>query len=129
MGFPLGMGSSSGTIFLYNFEILAWSGLENYGFKDDAQRVAYRWLYTLTKAFFDFNGVIPEKFDIVNMTHKVDVEYGNVGSDFKYVVKEGFGWMNASFQIGLNMMSIKWRRALGTLTTPAGLGFGLKSIK
>lgn len=108
---------------------MAWKGLENYGYTEDARRVAYRWLYTLTKAFFDFNGVIPEKFDIVNMTHKVDVEYGNVGSDFKYVVKEGFGWMNTSFQIGLNMMSRKWRRALGTLTTPSGLGFTLKGLK
>lgn len=52
------------------------------------------------------------------MTHKVQVEYGNVGVDFKYVPREGFGWMNASFQIGLSLISTKMRRALGTCTSP-----------
>lgn len=66
----------------------------------------------------DFNGVVPEKFDIVGMTHKVQVEYGNVGVDFKYVPREGFGWMNASFQIGLSLINKKMRRALGTCTNP-----------
>jgi alpha,alpha-trehalase len=80
-------------------QMLAWVGFERYGFQNEARRTAYRWLYTLTKSFVDFNGVVPEKFDIVNMTHKVDVEYGNVGADFKFVVKEGFGWMNASYTV------------------------------
>jgi alpha,alpha-trehalase len=52
------------------------------------------------------------------MTHQVQVEYGNVGTDFKYVPREGFGWMNASFQIGLGLISKKMRRALGTCTNP-----------
>lgn len=61
---------------------------------------------------------MPEKFDIVGMTHKVEVEYGNVGVDFKYVPREGFGWMNASYQVGLSVISTKMRRALGTCTNP-----------
>jgi alpha,alpha-trehalase len=52
------------------------------------------------------------------MTHQVQVEYGNVGVDFKYVPREGFGWMNASFQIGLGLISRKMRRALSTCTDP-----------
>lgn len=72
----------------------------------------------MIKAFIGFNGVVPEKFDIVGMTHQVQVEYGNVGVDFKYVPREGFGWMNASFQIGLGLISKKMRRALGTCTDP-----------
>ncbi|KAL2915656.1 alpha,alpha-trehalase nth1 [Polyrhizophydium stewartii] len=82
-------------------QIMAWAGLERYGFQAEARRVCYRWLYTLTKSFVDFNGVVPEKFDVVNMTHKVHVEYGNVGADFRFVVREGFGWMNASYELGL----------------------------
>lgn len=78
----------------------------------------YNVLYSITKSFVDFNGVVPEKFDIVGMTHKVQVEYGNVGVDFKYVPREGFGWMNASYQIGLSLISTKMRRALGTCTHP-----------
>lgn len=83
-----------------------------YGFIKDAQRVTYRWLYTITKSFVDFNGVIPEKFDVVGMTHKVDVEYGNVGVDFKMVVREGFGWMNASYQVLLDSLYLiqDWSR-------------------
>ncbi|KAF9187810.1 alpha,alpha-trehalase nth1 [Haplosporangium sp. Z 11] len=83
-------------------QIMAWIGFEN-----------------ITKAFVDFNGVVPEKFDIVNMTHKVEVEYGNVGVDFKFIPREGFGWMNASYQVGLGYMDRRLRRALGAVLDPA----------
>ncbi|CAO0797282.1 unnamed protein product [Mucor circinelloides] len=107
--FPFGWGPH---------QVMAWKAFENYGKQDIAERVSYRWLYTITKSFVDFNGVVPEKYDIVGMTHKVEVEYGNVGVDFKYVPREGFGWMNASYQIGLSLISTKMRRALGTCTHP-----------
>lgn len=99
-------------------QIMAWQGCRNYGYEDIAKRLAYRWLFTITKAFVDFNGVVPEKFDIVTMTHHVKVEYGNVGIDFKYVPREGFGWMNASYQVGLSYLTSHMRRALGALTDP-----------
>ena len=72
----------------------------------------------ITKSFVDFNGVVPEKFDVVNMTHKVQVEYGNVGVDFKFIPREGFGWMNASYQVGLGYMDRGLRRALGAVMEP-----------
>jgi alpha,alpha-trehalase len=75
-------------------------------------------LLRITKSFVDFNGVVPEKFDVVSLTHKVEVEYGNVGVDFKYVPREGFGWMNASYQVGLSYLNIHMKRALGTCTNP-----------
>lgn len=74
--------------------------------------------FSITKSFVDFNGVVPEKYDVVGLTHKVQVEYGNVGVDFKYVPREGFGWMNASYQIGLGILTKQMRRALGTCTSP-----------
>jgi alpha,alpha-trehalase len=80
-------------------QILAWQGLANYGFHVDQERIAYRWLYTVIKVFFDYNGAVPEKFDVVNVTHQCNVEYGNVGQHFMFVVREGFGWMNASIQV------------------------------
>jgi len=43
------------------YQIMAWVGLERYGYLDDAQRLAYRFLYMMTTAFVDFNGVVPEK--------------------------------------------------------------------
>ena len=66
----------------------------------------------MTTAFVDFNGVVPEKviiceylslplplitlrkFDAVKLSHLVDAEYGNQGIDFKFIPREGFGWMN-----------------------------------
>ncbi|EGF82360.1 hypothetical protein BATDEDRAFT_18766 [Batrachochytrium dendrobatidis JAM81] len=99
-------------------QIMAWAGLKQYGYSIDARRICYRWLYVLTKSFVDFNGVVSEKLDVVNMTHKIDVEYGNVGADFQFVVREGFGWMNASYQVGLTYLNESMRRALGALTPP-----------
>lgn len=58
-------------------QMLAWVGCAKYGMVDIAERFAYRWLYTITKSFVDFNGVIPEKFDVVNLSHKIDMEYGS----------------------------------------------------
>ncbi|KAI7854955.1 trehalase-domain-containing protein [Circinella umbellata] len=99
-------------------QIMAWRGFENYDMPEIARRLAYRWLYTITKSFVDFNGVVPEKYDVVSMTHQVQVEYGNVGTDFKYVTREGFGWMNASYQLGLKLLTTQMRRALGMITDP-----------
>ena len=59
--------------------MLTWSGLQRYGFAEEAQRLAYKWLYMLvlcyhiysvpilnidprlTFAFASFNGLVPEK--------------------------------------------------------------------
>ena len=117
-------------------QILAWSGLLRYQYKEEAQRLAYRWLYMVTKAFFDFNGIVVEKYNVLEPIepHKVDAEYGNQGSDFKGVATEGyemlsplsplisltltrrFGWVNASYVYGLTFVNNHMKRALGTLT-------------
>ncbi|KAI8889544.1 glycoside hydrolase family 37 protein [Backusella circina FSU 941] len=99
-------------------QIMAWAGFDRYGMWDIAARLAYRWLYIITKSFVEFNGVVPEKFDVVGLSHKVEVEYGNVGVDFKFVPREGFGWMNASYQLGLEYINKQMKRALGTCTDP-----------
>jgi len=99
-------------------QILAWIGFERYGYLDDARRIAYRWLYMMTKAFVDFNGVVPEKFDAVTLSHKVTAEYGNQGLDFAFVPTEGFGWMNASYQVGLHFLTDHMRKAVAALQHP-----------
>ena len=80
---------------------------------DDAQRLAYRWLFMITRSFVDFNGTVPEKYDVVARTHRVAVEYGNVGTVFAYVTREGFGWMNASYQVHTAVMCL-----LGPICSP-----------
>ncbi|KAF8577794.1 glycoside hydrolase family 37 protein [Ramaria rubella] len=99
-------------------QIMAWVGLERYGYLDDAQRLAYRFLYMMTTAFVDFNGVVPEKFDAVKLSHLVDAEYGNQGIDFKFIPREGFGWMNSAYQVGLSFLTTHMRRAVAACTSP-----------
>ncbi|KAL8404134.1 hypothetical protein RB594_009120 [Gaeumannomyces avenae] len=99
-------------------QMLAWTGLYRYSFTEEAERLAYKWLFMITKAFSDFNGVVVEKYDVTRPVdpHRVDAEYGNQGLDFKGVAKEGFGWVNASYIYGLQIINAHMRRALGTLT-------------
>ncbi len=86
-------------------QMLAWQGFKNYGLDADAGRLAYRWLYTIAKNARDYNGTIPEKYNVVTGSHDVFVEYGNVGTKFDYIAPEGFGWMNASFEVGMKLLS------------------------
>lgn len=101
-------------------QMLAWVGLEEYGYHGIARRLCYRWLYMITKAFVDFNGIVVEKYDVTRSTdpHKVDAEYGNQGSDFRGVATEGFGWVNSSYIFGLTFMDMLSIRALGACTPP-----------
>ncbi|HEU5395895.1 MAG TPA: trehalase family glycosidase, partial [Verrucomicrobiae bacterium] len=99
-------------------QMLAWQGFRNYGFKAEADRLAYRWLYTIAKNAHDYNGVIPEKYNVVTGSHDVFVEYGNVGTKFDYIAPEGFGWMNASFQVGPDYLTPASRADLAALKPP-----------
>ncbi|MBT8254017.1 MAG: trehalase [Bacteroidia bacterium] len=102
-------------------QMMIWKGLLNYGYKSDAQELIYRWLYMITRNAVDYNGTIPEKYDVVDATHKVFAEYGNVGTDFEYITQEGFGWMNASYQYGLSLLEKDLIISLNALTDPEKL--------
>ncbi|KAJ5569951.1 Neutral trehalase [Penicillium hispanicum] len=99
-------------------QMLAWTAFLRYGYQEEAERLAYKWLYMITKAFVDFNGVVVEKYDVTRPIdpHRVDAEYGNQGTDFKGAPREGFGWVNASYVYGLEILNAHQRRSLGPLT-------------
>ncbi|WP_299549831.1 alpha,alpha-trehalase [Seonamhaeicola sp.] len=99
-------------------QIMIWEGLLNYNFNDEAQELIYRWLYMITRNAVDYNGTIPEKYDVVEATHKVFAEYGNVGTNFQYITREGFGWMNTSYQFGLSLLGEQLRNQLNQLLPP-----------
>ncbi|MFD0976668.1 trehalase family glycosidase [Salinimicrobium gaetbulicola] len=99
-------------------QMLLWEGLLNYGYEKEAHDLIYRWLYMITKNAVDYNGTIPEKYDVVNRTHKVYAEYGNVGTEFDYITTAGFGWMNASYQLGLSLLPKKYIEKLNELVPP-----------
>jgi alpha,alpha-trehalase len=99
-------------------QILTWVGLNNYDHKDDANRLIYRWLYTINVNAAYYNGTIPEKFDVVTRSHQVFAEYGNVGTKFSYITREGFGWTNASYQLALQFLPKELRSKLNELIAP-----------
>lgn len=99
-------------------QMIIWQGLINYGYDALAQELIYRWLWTITKNASDYNGTVPEKYDVVEASHKVFAEYGNQGTDFEYITREGFGWMNASFQLGMRLLTPALKLELNQLTHP-----------
>ncbi|MEM9686205.1 MAG: alpha,alpha-trehalase [Bacteroidota bacterium] len=99
-------------------QMMIWKGLHNYGFHKEARELIYRWLFMITKNAMDYNGTIPEKYDVVKASHHVFAEYGNVGTDFEYMTQEGFGWMNASYQYGLSLLDESDIDNLNTLVKP-----------
>ncbi|WP_423819933.1 trehalase family glycosidase [Salinimicrobium sp. TIG7-5_MAKvit] len=104
-------------------QMLLWQGLLDYGYEEEAYELIYRWLWMITKNAVDYNGTIPEKYDVVDATHKVYAEYGNVGTEFDYITTSGFGWMNASYQLGLELLPKQYRERLNELVTPKNAGF------
>jgi alpha,alpha-trehalase len=102
-------------------QMMIWRGLLNYGFNKIAQELIYRWIFMITKNAVDYNGTIPEKYDVVAATHKVFAEYGNVGTDFEYITQEGFGWMNASYQYGLSLLNEELIDQLNKLKSPESI--------
>ncbi|GAA4273951.1 trehalase family glycosidase [Aquimarina gracilis] len=99
-------------------QMLIWRGLQRYGYEKETQELVYRWLWMITKNAVNYNGTIPEKYDVVKCTHKVYAEYGNVGTEFDYITSSGFGWMNASYQLGLNFLTEDLRGKLDQLVDP-----------
>ncbi|RMB56752.1 trehalase [Dokdonia sinensis] len=99
-------------------QMMVWRGLLQFGFEKETQELVYRWLWMITRNAVDYNGVIPEKYDVVATTHKVFAEYGNVGTEFDYITTSGFGWMNASYQYGLTLLSPDLRKKLEALLSP-----------
>ncbi len=99
-------------------QMMVWRGLLQYDFYDEAQELVYRWLWLITKSAVNYNGTIAEKYDVVNCTHKIDTEYGNVGTNFEYIPDGGFGWMNGSYQYGLSILKEELIKQLDKLTDP-----------
>ncbi|TDD96586.1 trehalase family glycosidase [Flavobacterium cellulosilyticum] len=102
-------------------QIIIWQGLIHYGYQTKAQELIYRWLWMITKNACDYNGTVPEKYDVVSASHKVFAEYGNQGTDFEFISREGFGWMNASYQYGLHILDDNLKNELNKLTSPEDL--------
>ncbi|PCG94970.1 Glycoside hydrolase, family 37 [Penicillium occitanis (nom. inval.)] len=96
-------------------QMLAWEGLLQYGCPAEAQRLVYKWLHMIVRTFKDFGGAVVEKYNVTDPSHphKVSAEYGNQGLNFQGRPLEGFGWVNASFLVGLDLLPERLHQALG----------------
>ncbi len=99
-------------------QMLIWAGLKNYGFGRIARELAYKWLYTITINAYNYNGTIAEKYDMVSRSSQVFAEYGNVGTKFSFITRQGFGWTNASYVVGLTFLTKKLIADLNRLIPP-----------
>jgi alpha,alpha-trehalase len=99
-------------------QMLVWQGFMNYGYDSIAHRLIYKWLYTIARNAADYSGTVTEKYDVVSRSHQVFAEYGNVGTKFAYITREGFGWTNASYQIGLAVLPADLLDKLNDLVPP-----------
>ncbi|HUI09207.1 MAG TPA: trehalase family glycosidase [Bacteroidota bacterium] len=99
-------------------QMLLWQGLVDYGYDNIARRLAYRWLYTITQNAVQQGGSIPEKFDVEQRTGNVQAEYGNIGASPSASSPFGFAWTNASYQVGLNILTPTLVDALNRLAPP-----------
>ncbi|KAI5188679.1 alpha,alpha-trehalase [Nematocida sp. AWRm77] len=101
-------------------QILSWIGLINYKHFKFARSLALKWCTMIGRIFAQYNGVVTEKYNVEKETHKVAVEYGNVGTDIQYVPREGFGWTNTSWLLGLVLLKEDGRRELYARITLGG---------
>lgn len=90
-------------------QILAWQGLRNYGYETVAARLAFKWCSMMVHSFRDYSGLVVEKYNVTDpiKPHVVTAEYGNQGS-----VASGFGWVNASYVVGLRYLNNRQRQRL-----------------
>jgi len=68
---------------------VAVRGLQNYGYRDEAKRIALKWLRTCLAWFNDY-GVFLEKYNVV--------QPGKPPTKGLYPSQTGFGWTNAVFE-------------------------------
>jgi alpha,alpha-trehalase len=73
-------------------ELIAVQGLRRYGYKEDADRIALKWL-SLVQDQFRKRGTIVEKYDVVTRGADVSakIHFGYSSN------QEGFGWTNAAY--------------------------------
>ncbi len=93
-------------------ELLAAEGLRRYGYNDDANRIARKFISTVVENFRR-DGTIREKYNVVTRSSEANVTAG-----YKTNVI-GFGWTNGVFLQMLHELPLDWRQRLEQSTAAA----------
>jgi alpha,alpha-trehalase len=100
-------------------QLIAAEGLRRYGFDQDADRIAYRFLGTVLRNFRR-DGTIREKYNVVTRSSETEVRAG-----YRQNVI-GFGWTNGVFLALWHSLPLSWRERLlafpGTVACPRSSG-------
>lgn len=102
---------------------VAVEGLRKYGYDALADEVSYRWLSMVLKIAGERNGLMKEKYDVVEASPWVELEYGNQGGgrgrlDADEASPLGFGWTNSTFVRMLDGLSPALRAKLDEDVAP-----------
>ncbi|HUI63583.1 MAG TPA: trehalase family glycosidase [Bacteroidota bacterium] len=101
-------GNSSAWTIPYGWaphQILLWQGLIDYGYADIARRLAYKWVYGVTLHALKYDGELPDKIDVGSVGGSRLSESENPDVEFSSSARGGYGWTNASYQIGVNLLT------------------------
>jgi alpha,alpha-trehalase len=94
-------------------QLIASEGLRRYGFDQDADQIAYRFLGTVMRNFYR-DGTIREKYNMVTRSSETQVRVG-----YKENVI-GFGWTNGVFLALLHNLPQSWKKHLAEAFQTAG---------
>lgn len=92
--------------------LLAINGLRRYGFREDADRLSYKFLSMILENFRR-DGTLHEKYNVVARSSETNVTAGY------HMNVVGFGWTNGAFEKLLPEMSSAWRSKLTSDAQPA----------
>jgi alpha,alpha-trehalase len=92
--------------------LLAIDGLRRYGFKEDADRLSYKFLSMILENF-QRDGTLREKYNVVTRSSDTNVSAGY------HMNVVGFGWTNAAFERLLAEMSPEWKQKLESGANPS----------
>ena len=90
-------------------QMLAWRALTAHGFQEDAQRLAFSWLYLLLTQLIDYDGSTLDRYDVVERSHAASVDRNGERGELDAA---GFAWTNASFQVGFRLLDPAQRARL-----------------
>ena len=77
---------------------IVFTGLKNYGFTDEADLGAERWVEN-NLSVYSQTGCLLEKYDVEHI--------GSLATGGEYAVQDGFGWANAVLLMFMNHLGLK----------------------
>jgi alpha,alpha-trehalase len=99
-------------------QMLAWQALEAHGFHQDAERLAFSWLYLLSSHAIGHGGDLLESYDVVQREAPSTAALADRAAPDRDGSR--FAWTAASFKVGLALLDAPERARLAEAVASAG---------